>query len=453
MVKRIDLLMRAIRVLSVVLCGGCLNVNEVGEGVDDFFARRVCPEDGNPCTRSAKVRGRCTHESVPDGTPCGGEETCQAGACEAPPPTVACVVDVAAGYRSSCLVKGDGTTWCWGGITGAPSPSQVVGLGDDNAKVALSTYGSSYGCALKSDGTVWCWGYNVNILGDNTWNNTIAPGQVSGLTAVADLSLGYMHNCAVKADGTVWCWGGDNGQGLLGENAAGEYNVFAGGVQQVAALGSHAIDVENGLEHSCATLRDRSVWCWGCNSGYELGVDYGVVNDCTSAPFAAPSVAGVLALSAARDDTYNIVALEDGSVRGWGSNAFGNLGDGQARTYTATPVTAQGLTSSSPPLLAAGMGTSFARASDGSIWGYGFNKFGELGTGTPSTTYPYSQLTPVEVATLGHDVSDLAAGSGHSCVVLGDGTAACWGQNWDGQLGDGTTTNSASPVRVAISCP
>jgi alpha-tubulin suppressor-like RCC1 family protein len=123
-------------------------------------------------------------------------------------------ISVTSGRFFSCLLKGDGTVWCWGDGVGVDSttPIQVSGL----SGVTGITAGYSHACALKNDDTVWCWGSNTwGRLGDGTLVDATTPVQVANLNNVAVLEAGASHTCAVDDGGALYCWG-DNAYGQLG---------------------------------------------------------------------------------------------------------------------------------------------------------------------------------------------------------------------------------------------
>jgi len=339
------------------------------------------------------------------------------------------------GGHHTCVLKSDGTLWCWGNngygqlgdntTTSRITPVQVVNLTN---VVSIAT-GNAHSCALKSDGTVWCWGYNYyGQLGDGTTTNRLTPVQVSGLTNVVSIALGYYHSCALKSDGTVWCWG-YNGYGQLGDNTTTDRHTPV----QVVNL-TNVVSIATGNAHSCALKSDGTVWCWGRNG-------YGQLGDGTTTNRLTPvQVSGLTNVVSIALGYYHSCALKsDGTVWCWGRNGYGQLGDGTT-TNRLTPVQVVNLTN--VVSIALGYYHSCALKSDGTVWCWGYNYYGQLGDNTTTDRH-----TPVQVVNLTNVVS-IATGNAHFCALKSDGTVWCWGYNGYGQLGDGTTTNRLTPVQT-----
>lgn len=186
------------------------------------------------------------------------------------------VAEVAAGFGFTCARKTDGTLWCWGKNVsgqlgdgtkvGHLEPAQVTALGNTVAHVAV---GYENVCVIKIDGTTWCWGENLfGGVGDGTTTNRLTPTQASSLkTDAVQLSLHEAHACARKKDGTIWCWG-DSHYGSLGqEEGSADRSVPI----QVTGFSGPAVELATGRCHSCARLGDATVWCWGYDTHGELG--------------------------------------------------------------------------------------------------------------------------------------------------------------------------------------
>ena len=195
-----------------------------------------------------------------------------------------------------------------------------------------------------------------------------------------------------------------------------------------------------GYYHGLALDDDGSVWAWGYNSTGQLGDGSTYTR---SAPVQVKGPGGIGTLTdvvAIAAGAYHSLALKsDGSVWAWGYNSYGQLGNGTTTTGYA-PVQVIGLTD--VVAIAAGYYHSLALKSDGSVWAWGYNGYGQLGNGSTYTNY-----TAVQVSGL-TDVVAIAASYYHSLALKSDGSVWAWGYNSYGQLGDGTTDNRYTPVQV-----
>ena len=185
-------------------------------------------------------------------------------------------------------------------------------------------------------------------------------------------------------------------------------------------------------------LTDGSVKCWGNNG-------YGQLGDGSSTHSSIPvSVSGIsTATSISLGSIHSCAVLTDRSIKCWGDNSDGRLGDGST-TDSATPVSVTGI--STAVGVALGYSYSCAVLMSGSAKCWGTNSYGQLGDG--STT---GSLAPVSVTGIS-TASSIALGSYHSCALLTDELAKCWGNNDSGQLGDGSQTSSSTPVSVIDTC-
>src|SRR2546426_6866748 len=188
-------------------------------------------------------------------------------------------------------------------------------------------------------------------------------------------------------------------------------------------------------EHSCAITRGGALQCWGDNANGQLG-------DGTTTGSARPVAvkglaAGVTAIAAG--DRYTCALTTPGGVSCWGYNEFGQLGNGTT-SDSASPVDVTGLASGISAIAARGEHTCALTVAGGvKCWGADIN--GQLGDGT-TTNSP----TPVDVVGLATGITAIATGGEHTCALTTDGAVKCWGWNAAGQLGDGTTTDRSSPV-------
>lgn len=343
---------------------------------------------------------------------------------------------VAGGYHHTLVVKSDGTVWGWGyngygqigdGTTTSPrkTPVQTSGL-TSATSVAAGVYHS---LALKSDGTVWAWGYNgYGQLGDNTTTQRTSPVQV--LTGATAIAAGDYHSVAVKSDGTVWAWG-YNANGQIGDNTQVNKSVPT----QVSSLSSVST-VGAGAAHTLAVKTDGTAWAWGNNGSGRLG------DNTTTQRLTPVQVSGLSsAVSISGGSAHSLAVKSDGTLWAWGYNYYGQLGD-SSNTQRLTPVQVSGLTSVSSA--SAGYAHSLAVKTDGSAWAWGYNNYGQLGDGTTTDRNAPVQVTDVST------ISAVAASSQyHSAAVTTDGVVWTWGYNNYGQLGDGTTVTRKEPVAIS----
>src|SRR5687767_10499435 len=188
-----------------------------------------------------------------------------------------------------------------------------------------------------------------------------------------------------------------------------------------ARLGAKRLSSAAEGDHTCLVRADGNVLCWGNNASGQIGD--GTSGNIRNVPTAVPGITSAVAVAAGLNHTC--VLLASGSVRCWGSNASGQLGVGSATPSSLVPVTVPNLTS--VVSLAAGTSHTCARKSDGSVRCWGLNTFGRLGDGT--TTSP--RFTPVAVSNLS-DAVKIVAGATHTCALRGGGSMSCWGGNGQG---------------------
>jgi hypothetical protein len=188
--------------------------------------------------------------------------------------------------------------------------------------------------------------------------------------------------------------------------------------------------------HSCALLSDATVRCWGNNAAGQLG-DATKIN--RNRPVNVP-LSG-LAKQISVGSTHSCAVIAGGSLQCWGSNAVGALGDGTT-VSSSVPVDVR---ATWVVEVAVGDGYTCARASDGSVACWGLNSSGQLGDGTHD-----DRATPADIshATFPKPVVQITAGEAHACARMSDGRVLCWGDNSSGQLGDASGVSSASPVFV-----
>lgn len=257
------------------------------------------------------------------------------------------------------------------------------------------------------------------------------------LGSFALLSTGNVHTCGVTAAGAAWCWGYD----ADGELGGGTTNFAA---SPVAVTGGHLFaSVTTGVDHSCGLAAGGAAWCWGRNSSGQLG-------DGTGTGSAVPvAVSGSLSFAnVSAGIMHTCGATTGGAAYCWGYNQAGELGNG-SNAQSLAPVAVSGGLS----FTQVSAGTNYDDAGNGSqtcgvtttgaVYCWGYNHFGQLGNGTTT-----SSSTPVAISSA-LAFASVSAGNLYSCAVTTAGAAWCWGSNVYGQLGNGTTTSSTTPVLVA----
>jgi alpha-tubulin suppressor-like RCC1 family protein len=319
------------------------------------------------------------------------------------------------------------------------SPIQVAGaagIGSLSNVVAVAG-GQSFTLALKGDGTVWAWGDNTyGELGNGTTTGSLVPVQVSGISGAVAIAAGAGHSLALKGDGTVWAWG-NNASGQLGNGGTTNTSVPV----QVSSF-SGAVAIAAGAQHSLALKGDGTVWAWGSNASGQLG-NGSTLN--SSLPVQVNNLSGMVAVTAGRSDT--LALRSDGTAWAWGDNTYGELGNGTT-TGSSVPVQASGLINAVALSSQSGSYQVFALKGDGTVWGWGENQFGELGTGA-ATPAPYGISTPVQVSNLA-GVAAIAGGNQFALALKNDGTLWSWGLNTSGQLANGTSVGGSSlPMQVS----
>ena len=284
-------------------------------------------------------------------------------------------------------------------------------------------------------------------------------GGGSGGGARATEIAGWAHSCALLSTGGVDCWGW-NGNGELGDGTTSGPEICNGSIVgpnpcsttpvQVGGITS-ATEIVTGVGtegggYSCALLSTGGIDCWGENERGELGNGSTQGPDCGGTCSATPvQVSGITnATQIASLGGHTCALLSGGQVECWGANNYGELGNG-TRTDSDMPVQVSGITNATQ--IAAGFFDSCALLSGGHVECWGDNQFGELGDGT--TTGPDCggldgcSATPVQVSGI-TNATQIAVGDQGACVRLSGGHVDCWGANYLGQLGDGTSTGPDS---------
>jgi len=291
---------------------------------------------------------------------------------------------------------------------------------------------------------------------------TTTPGAVAfKLGSVAQATAGANHTVAIvpqgAASGPAYVWG-DNTWGQIGDGTQ------AGPKSTPVSLGASFQwkSVAAGGSHTLAIKSDGTLWAWGLNVDGQLGDGNSGVGRYVMSPKQIGALKDWVAIAAG--DAHS-VALEGSSslqIMSWGQNTMGQLGLGVTlagvnltNMNVPTKVTkaiAVGTLSSIPytglpwTAISAGGSNSTALRSDGIVFSWGDNSYGQLGQIFPSNVSVPTQLAPIGGGTLG--ALSISTGRYHSLAVLTDHTLYAWGSNASGQLGDGSTTNRIAAVQV-----
>lgn len=323
---------------------------------------------------------------------------------------------VAAGESHTCFLSAAGGVMCSGAGFGT-TPVGVPGLAEG---VAAITAGFQHSCFLTDGGGVKCSGGDFGA----------EPVDVAGVTGdVVAVAAGGYHTCAVTTAGGLKCWG-RNDMGQLGDGTTH----WTTAAVDVLGLASGVAAVAAGHRHTCAVTTSGDIKCWGRNAYGQLGNETSEMcggQFCSTVPVDVASLASdAAAVAAGHEHSCALTAL--GGVKCWGHG------------YGPSPQDVAGL-SEDVVAVSSIYAHTCALTVTGGAKCWGDNVWGQIGDAMAcGVVCP----VPVDVPGLDSGVVDLSAGAFHTCAVSAVGTAACWGINATGQLGDGTTMNRVGPVQV-----
>ncbi|WP_434384306.1 RCC1-like domain-containing protein [Melittangium boletus] len=393
------------------------------------------------------------------------------------------MVAVAAGGSHSLALGADGRVWGWGfngsgslglgwNVWEQETPTLMPGITDVVA-LAASTW---HTLLLRRDGTVWAVGQNNNgQLGlEDSFNVTVT--QVPGLTGIVSIATGETHSLAVHRDGSLWSWG-SNDAGQLGRGWSSAPILAPARVPGLTQVVTAAV----GTWHSLALKRDGTLWAWGESTG----TGHAQTEPNYATPHRVAAISGVVSIGA--NDQASLALRRDGTLWGWGYSHGEKLGDVPS-PLPKTP--AQVSLTIRPVEVSMGKGHTLARTKEGTLWAWGDNSNWAAGTGSEQRVAPVplphgqGEVTAVfdwaSALALHADGSVWAWGAGaflpgeppsadhrpptrvpgfadavcvttvrgSSLVVRADGSVWAWGSNYEGLLGDGTTTPRLAPAPI-----
>jgi Regulator of chromosome condensation (RCC1) repeat len=300
--------------------------------------------------------------------------------------------------------------------------------------------------AASPSGTVWEWGYNSDgELGNRTNANSNIPVQVgltglpSGVT-ITTIAGGGTHSLALASNSTVWAWG-NNYYGELGNGSYNGSNIPVQVSLPSLPSGVTITKIACGENHSLALASNGTVWAWGWNAYGQIGNrSYNGSN--VPVQVSLPSLpSGVTMTSISCGELHSLALASNGTVWAWGWNAYGQLGNGFDNYGSNIPVQVS-IPSGFIITKIAGWGYhSLALASNGTVWAWG------------QSTTTFSNI-PVQVGLTGLPngviITNIECGELHNLALASNGTVWAWGLNYDGELGNGTNTDSNIPVQVSL---
>lgn len=353
-----------------------------------------------------------------------------------------CWQNIALGGATTVCIKSDGTLWATGwneygqvGDGTNENKNVLTKIGKDNDWKSVTLGANLQTLAIKKDGTLWAWGANSKgQLGDGTNIDRNVPTKIGNDTDWKYVAAGRQHSVAIKTDGTLWAWGPNN-NGELGDGTYIDRNV-----PTKIGTDNNWQSIAAGLRYTMALKNDGTLWTTGNNDNGQLG---------NGKPYIKTNIFNQIGnsndwlLISTRIYTSSAIK-KDGTLWTWGDNQEGQLGNGDVDNDVTIPT--QIGTDTNWKQIASGDLNSSAIKTNGTLWTWGLNDYGQLGDGTYVNKFIPTQI--------GSDTNwELVyAGGGHSGALKTDGTFWAWGLNSSGQIGNGTNTDSINyPTKV--NCP
>jgi alpha-tubulin suppressor-like RCC1 family protein len=362
------------------------------------------------------------------------------------------ITRIAVGASHSCGTTAEGVVYCWGssgagqlgnGSSGAITQSAIPLMATGTQAITTLAAGpsASHACGLTSTGAAYCWGSNISSqLGDGTTTLRYVPAAVTMPSGVTfvRISVGNSFSCAISDAGSSYCWGA-NGSGELGNS--GTATRTTPGISSMP-LGVTFTGIAAGNSFACALAVTGEPWCWGSNSSFQLG-------DGTSTARTTPTLvtmpSGVTFVSLALGSSFACGLTSAGLADCWGSNSVGQLGDG-TMTVRSVPTAVTMPSGVTFATLTTGGSHTCGATSAGDVYCWGNNGNGQLGDGTTAAhSSPALVTMPIGVT-----FTSLTSGTFHSCAMTTTNVAYCWGANTSGQLGDATLTQRETPVASTL---
>ncbi len=329
-------------------------------------------------------------------------------------------------------------------MTGVSSGQTITSLGPVTSS---STNGTM--TAIDSAGSAYGWGYNN--FGQTGVGTTTTPIKVpTKLTALAgktikQIATGLLHTVALDSTGKVYAWGDNSSAGQLG-NGTTISSLTPVAVTGGALAGKTITAVAAGFFHTLALDSTGKVYAWGDGVYGQLGNSNSVQQNSPVAVTTTGALSGKTIVAIAAGGRMSMALDSNGQLYTWGQNGSGEVGDGTTTTRNApVAVSTTGLLSGKNiTAISSAYSKSMALDSNGRVYAWGSNAYGQLGDGTTTDRSSPTLVTGLS----GITITGISSSATHSLAIDNTGKAYAWGLNTSGQLGDGTTTNRLSPVLV-----
>lgn len=368
------------------------------------------------------------------------------------------------GHNHSCAILSDNNAYCWGegawGALGTNSTSDsnvptpvYTGHRLSGKTIKQIATGDYHTCAIASDDKIYCWGYGVKGELGNSFNvqvNEPTPITDSGVVAgkkMTQIAAGFNHNCALDSDGKVYCWG-ENNYGELGDNSTTSSNVPVA-TSMTEFGGKRVKQIVAGFYYTCALTTDGSVFCWGTTANGRIGT--GQTSGYSTRPVQI-SFGGKTVESISGHATHACAVISGSQeLYCWGKNNRGQIGNGSTSdSYSPSPVLVSGLLGGGKTIkqVKASYDHTCVLISNGDVYCWGAGDKGQLGNGSTSDS-----MSPVKVnmpsITADNTIREIYSGNNFACALTTRGYAYCWGENWHYQLGNGSSSNALTPTSLS----
>ncbi len=379
------------------------------------------------------------------GAACTGDSATNPGVDTTPHASAAIV----AATDFSCGLSTSGVAYCWGANNSGQLGTGVAQSAIVPAPIVASTKfvaisGSHLGaCALSTGAAVWCWGQTPGTVLDTVRTPRLEPTSPHPLKT---LTVGRLYACGLDANGAAYCWG-NNIRGQLGVG-----DTVARTAPTPVLGGLTFTQISAGFWHTCAVTAAGATYCWGDNSFFEGGFGSGVALVTQPTPVTTPQPFTYIAAGALQ--TCGLTSA--GVAYCWGTNTTAQLGDGTTTDRLSPTPVAGGLTFASIQIAHNNqrLGHACGVTRDGLVYCWGEDTNGQTGAAPDALcdagiTGPVAcNRSPVQVKGVSGAVA-VQPGLAHTCAIFNTGTLMCWGENQEGELGDGTTADRTTPAAIS----